>query len=70
MIRYSVIPELQRCFVEDVRGTAMHHLGRGLYEAHARDEAGYGAEGGTSRCGSRRATSPSSTPSPRTRPTA
>ena len=46
MIRHSVIPDLQRCFVEDVRGTAMHHLDRGLYEAHARDEAGYGAEGG------------------------
>jgi len=46
MIRYSVIPDLQRCFAEDVRGTAMNHLDRGLYEAHARDEAGYGAEGG------------------------
>jgi hypothetical protein len=46
MIRHSVIPDLQRCFAEDVRGTAMHHLDRGLYEAHARDEAGYGAEGG------------------------
>ena len=46
MIRHSMIPDLQRCFVEDVRGTAMHHLDRGLYEAHARDEAGYGAEGG------------------------
>src|SRR5205823_8194927 len=46
MIRYSIIPDLQRCFVEDVRGTAMAHLGRGLYEAHARDEAGYDAEAG------------------------
>jgi hypothetical protein len=46
MIRYSVIPELQACFVEDVRGTAMAHLGGGLYEAHARDEAGHGNEGG------------------------
>jgi len=46
MIRYSPIPDLQRCFVEDVRGTAMWHLGRGLYEAHARDEAGYKSEGG------------------------
>jgi hypothetical protein len=46
MIRYSVIPDLQRCFVEDVRGTAMDHLGRGLYEAHARDEAGFDGEGG------------------------
>ena len=46
MIRYSPIPDLQRCFVEDVRGTATWHLGRGLYEAHARDEAGYKDEGG------------------------
>jgi hypothetical protein len=46
MIRYSPIPDLQRCFVEDVSGTATWHLGRGLYEAHARDEAGYKAEGG------------------------
>jgi len=46
MIRYSPIPDLQRCFVEDIRGTATWHLGRGLYEAHARDEAGYKSEGG------------------------
>lgn len=46
MIRYSTIPELQQCFDEDVSGTAMAHLGRGLYEAHARDEAGHGDEGG------------------------
>ena len=46
MIRYSPIPDLQRCFVEDVRGTATWHLGRGLYEAHARDEAGHKDEGG------------------------
>jgi hypothetical protein len=46
MIRYSPIPDLQRCFVEDVRATATWHLGRGLYEAHARDEAGYKSEGG------------------------
>lgn len=46
MIRYSQIPDLQRHFDEDVRGTAMAHLDRGLYEAHARDEAGFGDEGG------------------------
>src|SRR5207237_5321452 len=46
MIRYSVIPDLQGCFTEDVRGTAMAHLGGGLYEAHARDEAGHDDEGG------------------------
>jgi hypothetical protein len=46
MIRYSEIPDWQACFVEDVRGTAIGHLDRGLFEAHARDEAGYGDEGG------------------------
>jgi hypothetical protein len=46
MIRYSPIPDLQSCFVDDIRGTATWHLGRGLYEAHARDEAGYKSEGG------------------------
>jgi hypothetical protein len=46
MIRYSQIPDLQKAFDEDVRGTAMWHLDRGLYEAHARDEAGFEAEGG------------------------
>jgi hypothetical protein len=46
MIRNSVIPTLEDLFVEDVEGTAMAHLGCGLYEAHARDEAGFGEEGG------------------------
>ncbi len=41
MIRYSVVPDLEKTFVEDTRGTATAHLERGLYEAHARDEAGY-----------------------------
>jgi hypothetical protein len=46
MIRYSMVPDWQRCFDEPVTGTAMAHLDRGLFEAHARDEAGYGDEGG------------------------
>jgi hypothetical protein len=46
LIRHSTIPDLQQCFDEDVRGTAMAHLGRGLYEAHARDEAGHEGEAG------------------------
>ena len=46
MIRYSQIPELQTCFDESVQGTAMSHLGGGLFEAHARDEAGFEDEGG------------------------
>lgn len=36
---------LQRHFVEDIRGTATDHLGRGLFEAHGRDEAGLGEAG-------------------------
>jgi len=32
---------LQRHFVEDIGGTALDHLGRGLFEAHGRDEAGW-----------------------------
>ena len=46
MIRYSEIPNLQQCFDDDVRGTALTHLDKGMFEAHARDEAGYGDEGG------------------------
>lgn len=38
--------QVQRWFVEDVRGTATAHLGRGLFEAHGRDEAGWGDEAG------------------------
>jgi hypothetical protein len=37
---------LQRSFVEDIRGTAIDHLGRGLFEAHGRDEAGWEEEAG------------------------
>ncbi len=46
MIRYSVLPDLRASFDEDTTGTAIDHLGRGLYEAHARDEAGFEEEGG------------------------
>jgi len=46
LIRHSVVPDLQRRFSEEIKGTAMAHLERGLYEAHARDEAGFGDEGG------------------------
>jgi len=41
MLRYSPIPDMRRAFDEDVTGTAIDHIGRGLYEAHARDEAGH-----------------------------
>jgi hypothetical protein len=33
--------DLQRHFAEDISGTATAHLGRGLFEAHGRDEAGF-----------------------------
>ena len=32
---------LQKFFAEDIRGTALAHLGRGLFEGHGRDEAGF-----------------------------
>jgi hypothetical protein len=46
LIRHSVIPDLTRVIDEDIRGTALAHLGSGLFEAHARDEAGFEDEGG------------------------
>jgi len=41
MLRYSPMPVFEQCFDEDITGTAIAHLGGGLYEAHARDEAGH-----------------------------
>ncbi len=38
--------DMQRHFVEEVRGTAIDHLGGGLFEAHGRDEAGWDEEAG------------------------
>lgn len=46
MLRLLPIPDFQRLFAEDVRGTAIDHLGSGLFEAHARDEAGFEDEAG------------------------
>jgi hypothetical protein len=46
MLRLLPIPDFQRLFVEDVRGTAIDHIGKGLFEAHARDEAGFEDEAG------------------------
>jgi hypothetical protein len=37
---------MQRFFAEDIKGTAIDHLGRGLFEAHGRDEAGWEEEAG------------------------
>lgn len=38
--------DLRRHFVEDIDGTAIDHLGKGLFEAHGRDEAGFEEEAG------------------------
>jgi hypothetical protein len=46
MIRGVTVDNLQRHFVESIDGTALDHLQRGLFEAHARDEAGFEAEAG------------------------
>src|SRR6202789_351981 len=45
-IRLLQPKDLQRHFVEDTAGTAIDHLGRGLFEAHGRDEAGWDEEAG------------------------
>ncbi|HEX4904725.1 MAG TPA: hypothetical protein VFU93_04680 [Acidimicrobiales bacterium] len=46
IIRFVELGDLQARFVEPIDGTAMAHLQRGLYEAHARDESGFEDEGG------------------------
>jgi hypothetical protein len=46
MIRAVAVDDLQSHFDESIKGTAIAHLQHGLYEAHARDEAGYEDEGG------------------------
>jgi len=46
LIRFSAIPDMWRVVDEDPTGTALAHLNRGLFEAHARDEAGFDGEGG------------------------
>ena len=45
-IRELPVPPLKDFIREDVGGTAIAHLTGGLFEAHARDEAGWDAEGG------------------------
>ena len=45
-IRELPVPPLESFIREDVGGTALAHLTSGLFEAHARDEAGWGDEGG------------------------
>ncbi len=40
------VNDLQRCFAESIDGTTLAHLGHGMFEAQARDEAGWEAEYG------------------------
>lgn len=46
MIRHATVPDRQRFFADSIAGTAIEHLDRGLFEAHARDEAGWDEEAG------------------------
>ncbi len=46
MIRSVQVPDIQQHFDEPISGTAVAHLQQGLFEAHARDEAGWEEEGG------------------------
>ena len=45
-LRHLAPNDMSRFFVEDIRGTATAHLGGGLIEAHARDEAGWDEHAG------------------------
>jgi hypothetical protein len=46
MIRDQRVPDWRRCVREPLDGTAAAHLAGGLFEAHARDEAGFRDQGG------------------------
>jgi hypothetical protein len=46
MIRTVAVDNMQQHFVESIDGTAIAHLQSGLFEAHARDEAGWDEEAG------------------------
>lgn len=41
MIRHAAVPDWRRVVDEDTTGTALAHVASGLFEAHARDEAGF-----------------------------
>jgi hypothetical protein len=49
MLRLLPVPDVARSFDEDVAGTAVAHIGRGLFEAHARDESGFDEHAGHDR---------------------
>jgi hypothetical protein len=46
MLRMLPVPDFTALFDEDITGTAIAHIGTGLFEAHARDEAGFEDEAG------------------------
>jgi hypothetical protein len=46
LIRHSAVPDWRRVVDEDTSGTALAHLTGGLFEAHARDEAGFEDQAG------------------------
>ncbi|MEO8605413.1 MAG: hypothetical protein ABI629_22785 [bacterium] len=46
IIRDQRVPDLSACVRQPLDGTAAAHLAGGLFEAHARDEAGFRDEGG------------------------
>jgi hypothetical protein len=46
LIRAVMIEDMQQHFDDSIKGTATEHLARGLFEAQARDEAGWEEEGG------------------------
>jgi len=46
MIRAVTVDKMQSHFAESIAGTAVAHLQSGLFEAHARDEAGFEDEAG------------------------
>jgi hypothetical protein len=49
MLRLLPTPDFPSCFEEDVIGTAIGHIANGLFEAHARDESGFGDQAGHDR---------------------
>ena len=46
MLRLLPTPDYEKCFEEDITGTAIAHIANGLFEAHARDESGYDGQAG------------------------
>ncbi len=49
LLRHLPVPDFERCFDEGIAGTAVAHIDRGLFEAHARDESGFGEAAGHDR---------------------